>query len=234
MISCLYCPECGKRVAPTAKFCRNCGASQLEESPSTPPPAAGPAVIRTCASCGNPLSQDEKFCGVCGTREGEIRSQVIPTAPPASARHSPVPVVSPSLSCTSCGMVLNPGTRFCGGCGSPVKGDGIPAPSIIPSAIIASPSPHPQIIPSPSPQPSQQAAVRVCRSCGNVINPGDKFCGKCLAKVVDATSESPVVVKAAVPPVSPQLSPSPLPDPGIAASTVQFPGSGYAGPVGMS
>ena len=216
-----YCPECGKRVAPTAKFCRNCGASQLEESPSNPPPAAVPVVIRTCASCSNPLSQDEKFCGVCGAREGEIRPQVIPAAPPVSPPPSPAPVPSPSLSCTSCGMPLNPGTRFCGGCGSPVKGDGIPAPSTVPAAIIASPSPQPQYIPPPAPQPSQQAGVRVCRSCGYVINPGDKFCGKCLAKVVDATLESPVPVKVAVPPVSPPPPPPVIPDFGACTSSSQ-------------
>ncbi len=93
-----YCPECGKRVAPTAKFCRNCGASQLEESPSNPPPAAVPEVIRTCASCSNPLSQGEKTCGVCGAKEGEIRPPVIPAAPPSFLLSPPLHLCLPLCS----------------------------------------------------------------------------------------------------------------------------------------
>jgi len=44
--------------------------------------------------------------------------------------------------------------------------------------------------------------TRLCRSCGYVISPGDKFCGKCLAKVEDfpATPSPPPSLKAEVPP----------------------------------
>ncbi len=66
-----FCPECGKSVSPTQKFCRNCGASLFEESPAAaavPPPAAP-----LCRSCGAPLAPDEKFCGICGTKTGEFR-----------------------------------------------------------------------------------------------------------------------------------------------------------------
>jgi hypothetical protein len=42
-----FCPECGKPVAPKAKFCRNCGASQLEDVPSlvVPEPVAAPVAV---------------------------------------------------------------------------------------------------------------------------------------------------------------------------------------------
>ncbi len=185
-----YCPECGKQVAPTAKFCRNCGASQLEESPSNTPQAAVPEVSHACVSPG--------------AGEREIKPLVTPAATPASPLTppaAPAPVLSPLISCPVCGMPLNPGTRFCGGCGTPVKGDFIPD-SPAPAAIISSPPPPPKYSPPPAQQPSPSPGIRLSRSCGYVINPGDKFCKKCLAKVVDVTFEIPAPFEAAAPPVS--------------------------------
>ena len=166
-----YCPECGKQVAPTAKFCRNCGASQLEESSSAILPAQLPLATRTCASCGNPLSPEEKFCGACGFGEGEKLQQGSPAASPGSS--------SPPAT--------------------------IPAPTPVPPSLPSSPPPPNN--PSVVSQPSQPSAVRLCRSCGHVINPGDKFCKKCLAKVAEDfpaahTAPLPRNIEVPPPPVS--------------------------------
>ena len=171
-----YCPECGKQVAPTAKFCRNCGASQLEESSSAIPPAQLPLATRTCASCGNPLSPEEKFCGACGFGEGEKLQQGTQAASPGSS--------SPPAT--------------------------IPAPTPVPPPIPSSPPPlnNPSLVS----QPSQPSAVRLCRSCGHVINPGDKFCKKCLAKVADSPMNPPASNPEPVSMVSPV---SPLPPPSL-------------------
>gem|GEM_PF-567244 len=169
-----YCPECGKQVAPTAKFCRNCGASQLEESSSAILPAQLPLATRTCASCGNPLSPEEKFCGACGFGEGEKLQQGSPAASPGSS--------SPPAT--------------------------IPAPTPVPPSLPSSPPPPNN--PSVVSQPSQPSAVRLCRSCGHVINPGDKFCKKCLAKVADSPMNPPASNQEPVSMVSP-VSPFPPP-----------------------
>ncbi len=86
--------------------------------------------------------------------------------------------------------------------------------------------PSPPRVPDPGTRTSssQQAGMRVCRSCGNVINPGDKFCGKCLAKVVDATSESPAPVKYRFPWSPLRYSPSQIPDPGTETIPAQHQG----------
>jgi predicted amidophosphoribosyltransferase len=51
-----------------------------------------------------------------------------------------------------------------------------------------------------------QPAARPCRSCGNPIKPGDKFCGKCCARVVD---EPPVFSPSQKVPGLPVSPPSP-------------------------
>jgi predicted nucleic acid-binding Zn ribbon protein len=43
------CGECGAALAPTAKFCSECGSQ------------------RACAACGTPLARTAKFCSECGT-----------------------------------------------------------------------------------------------------------------------------------------------------------------------
>ncbi|MEI8331582.1 MAG: hypothetical protein WCF90_08055 [Methanomicrobiales archaeon] len=83
----IFCPECGKPVAPKAKVSRNCGASQLDDAfryrphrcagsstaPSSAPapvipiqpqqaPVVSPSVISSlCSACGSPLLPSEKF-----------------------------------------------------------------------------------------------------------------------------------------------------------------------------
>lgn len=172
-----FCPECGKPVAPNAKFCRICGASQLDDaqtipvstpvaapapvvSPPQPPqprqvpmqPVVQPVEQSVCSSCGSPLSSLEKFCGICGSRAG----QIAPAAPPAPP--SATPVYTP-----------------------------VPAP-----------------VPSPSQQPlpimGDSAGVRTCKACGNIIKPGDKYCSKCLVIVRDNQPQAAAPVRYPVQP----------------------------------
>ena len=223
-----FCPECGKPVAPpSAKFCRNCGASQLEEAPLTtmpalatspvpapaPVPAPGilpqppqsqqappaslkvpaePVVRALCSSCGSPVGPDEKYCGICGSPAGE---HPLPT-PPAPG----ISVPAPDSICASCGSPLPEKGRFCGVCGAGANSIAPPPPVSTPLKSTA----------PPTQQASQPPMVRLCRSCGNPINPGDKFCSKCLAKVVDDSMIASVPYQVPVPPVSPTPPPPPL------------------------
>jgi RNA polymerase subunit RPABC4/transcription elongation factor Spt4 len=141
-----FCPECGKQVSPTAKFCRNCGASQLEESPNIPATVQPPG----------PPSVPEGTRATSAEKTGELQPQAPSAVPTVSSPPSPVTEVPP-----------------------------------LPN------------IPSPSAQTPPPSGTRLCRSCGYVINPGDKFCGKCLAKVEDIPVNVPAPDQAPVSPGSP-------------------------------
>ena len=226
VITMTFCPECGKPVAPpSAKFCRNCGASQLEEvqlatmparatspvsapapvpapeippqppqsqqaPPASPQVPAEPVVRVLCSSCGSPFGSDEKYCGICGSPAGEHPL----TTPPAPGISVPASV----SICASCGSPHAEKGRFCGVCGA--SGSSIAPPP---------PLPHPLKFTAPPSQPSQPPGARLCRSCGNPIKPGDKFCSKCLAKVVDDSMIASAPYQAPVPPVSPSPPPPP-------------------------
>lgn len=62
---------------------------------------------------------------------------------------------SEGLTCTGCGAVNPPGTRFCSNCGTKLEA------------------------PSPAPEPE---AARTCSACGAPLADGMKFCGECGAK----------------------------------------------------
>ena len=62
---------------------------------------------------------------------------------------------SEGLTCTGCGAVNPPGTRFCSSCGTKLEA------------------------PSPAPEPE---AARTCSACGAPLADGMKFCGECGAK----------------------------------------------------
>jgi predicted amidophosphoribosyltransferase len=187
-----FCPECGKPVTAKAKFCRYCGASQIEDSQvqagaleTIPPPAPAPVPAETlCKSCNSPLDPGEKFCGSCGTRVGEQSS--------SSPRNEPV--VTPAApaqdaTCPSCGTPFSPGTKFCGSCGA------ILGPTAAPA------------VPVPIPV-SSPGNVRLCSSCGNPIKPGDKYCSKCLVKVKETAPE--ITQSAPVFPAAPALPAQPV------------------------
>ncbi len=48
----IKCPNCGKLVPKTNKFCNECGTKVVKE--------------RKCLRCGNVLAENDKFCGQCG------------------------------------------------------------------------------------------------------------------------------------------------------------------------
>lgn len=161
-----YCPECGKSVAAKAKFCRNCGASQVEDADVPSTPMVRPSEMVLCRSCGSPLAPDEKFCGNCGAKTSD--------APPAPAVSPP-----PAPACPSCGAPIDPAVKFCGSCG----------------AATAKPSPAPAQAPvSPPVQapPAASPAGYVCSACGNPLTGSEKFCGVCGSPAVAARPASPV------------------------------------------
>lgn len=143
-----YCPECGKSVSPNAKFCRNCGASQLEEPPV---PAASPVPVShepaACKSCRAPLTPEEKFCGNCG----------LPVNAPATPPQAPLQAApSPGRFCGSCGTPVSAETKFCGNCGLPVNAPAAPPQAPVP--------------PQPAPVPPAAPAAPTEKILGVIAN----------------------------------------------------------------
>ncbi len=88
----------------------------------------------------------------------------------------------------------------------------IPAPfeAAAPPVSPPPPPPFPSSEPGAAVSPTQSSGIRLCRSCGYMINPGDKFCKKCLAKVAEDFSAAPSPLRqppgdSAPPPVSPPV-----------------------------
>ena len=181
-----FCPECGKPVAPKAKFCRNCGASQLDEalSATVSEPVATPLAAPPVPS--------------------PTPAPVIPAQPPAPP--APPQVVTPPVSqftCNSCGSPLSPSEKFCGVCGARAG----PIATVLSAPAPAAPVSVP---PAPAaPAMGQPSGARTCSACGNVIKPGDKYCSKCLAIV----RENPPQETASYPPPVAVPAPSQVPIP---------------------
>jgi predicted amidophosphoribosyltransferase len=89
------CPRCNEVVKPGASFCMNCGAA-LNAQAQVPPP---PPLTRRCPSCQVEVSSASAFCTNCG--------------------YNMHVAVAPAI-CPNCGRQNNPGTKFCGGCGSQI------------------------------------------------------------------------------------------------------------------
>ncbi|OPX64653.1 MULTISPECIES: zinc ribbon domain-containing protein [unclassified Methanoregula] len=183
-----FCPECGKSVGATQKFCRSCGASLAEEppvaasapasapaaAPAASPPVAGPV----CRSCGASLAPDEKFCGVCGAKAGNaaVSAPAVAPSPVYQAPPPPPPVYQPPP----------------------------PAPAYQPPA---------QQYAAPFAAP----AGLVCKACGNPIKPGDKFCSKCLVKVPEMPVPAPAPYQPPAPAYQPPPPPQYTPPAPVAA-----------------
>jgi predicted amidophosphoribosyltransferase len=190
----LLCSSCGSPLGPDEKFCGICGSPAGEHPLPTPPAPeiSAPARVSVCASCGSPLTEKGKFCGVCGASVNSVNSPP-PLFPPISfdTPSAQQPSHPPRARlCRSCGNPIKPGDKFCSKCLAKVVDDSASAsePLQAPAPLVLSPPP-PLFTPAPSPPPAQPSGIRLCRSCGNPITPGDKFCSKCLAKVAD---DSPV------------------------------------------
>jgi membrane protease subunit (stomatin/prohibitin family) len=148
-----FCHECGKPVVPpSAKFCRNCGASQCEESqlPITP------AITPFPESAPEPLPVPGNAPPLPQFRQSYLPPQV------------PLEPVLPEV-CRSCGSPIHAYEKFCGICGSSL--DSIAKPP--------SKQPFPKIDSSPPRQPPQPATMKVCWSCGSPLSGTELFCGIC-------------------------------------------------------
>jgi len=104
-----FCPACGKSVGSLQKFCRNCGASLIEESPAASP--APPGVVfaagaLVCRACAKPIRSDERICSTCLARVPDI-----PAAAPAANPVRPPLAAVPGVS--SLCLLRQPGLRVC-------------------------------------------------------------------------------------------------------------------------
>ncbi len=102
------CPRCGGEVNAHAAFCIHCGSALHAAQPVASPVQAHPTT-RPCPACQQEVPIDTAFCIHCGQNMNAPVAQPVATAP---------------AFCTACGRQNAPGTRFCGGCGSPLSAPG--------------------------------------------------------------------------------------------------------------
>ncbi len=126
-----------------------------------------------CPNCGAARKQGALFCSSCGTKY------------PDTAGPSP----QQGVVCKACGNPIKQGDKFCSKCLVKVPDAGAvqPAPAAKPPAAPA---------PAAGTGPAAAAGV-VCKSCGNPIKPGEKFCSKCLVKVPDEVQAAVAAAKTA-------------------------------------
>ncbi len=154
-----YCQECGKKVAANAKFCRNCGASQLEES-ETVAPVVSPPV---------PAPKKPKA-------EAKPRPKAKPRPEPKIQPDPiPVPGPEPARTCSSCGKPVGPGEEKCPLCAC--------------AETISRRQPSQEPVPEPFPEPATPGTSppAVCTGCGSPLGVGEKTCGVCGAVVPGRT-----------------------------------------------
>jgi predicted nucleic acid-binding Zn ribbon protein len=206
------CSSCGSPVGPDEKYCGVCGSPAGEHPLPTPPLSVTsvPAPVSVCAACGSPVAEKGRFCGICGASVNSIAPSS-PLSPPL--KFTALPAHQPSQPpivrlCRSCGNPINPGDKFCSKCLAKVVDDSVSASELhqVPAPLVSSPSPQ-LFTATPSRHPAQPPGIRLCRLCGNPINPGDKFCSKCLAQVMD---DSPAT-QAQYQPPDPRVKPRTLP-----------------------
>jgi len=98
-------------------------------------------------------------------------------------------------TCRTCGAALNPGAKFCKGCGTSTDAAHIMQQTkqqTSPASVVQ--------------QQPQQATANICRTCGAVLNPGVKFCKGCGASTAAARA---TVTAVATPAPAPAASPAP-------------------------
>lgn len=192
-----FCHECGKAVVPpSAKFCRNCGASQYEETQLPITPAATPfleSAPEPLPTPGNtsPVPQSRhslphqpqvvlepaipKLCRSCSSPINADEKYCGICGSPMSEPDltvQPVAEIPTSASngvCTSCGSPLFETGKFCGICGASL--DSIVRPHSHP--------PVPKINASSAQLQPPPAIIKVCRSCGSPLSGTELFCGIC-------------------------------------------------------
>jgi hypothetical protein len=198
-----FCHECGKLVVPpSAKFCRNCGASQYVE-PQLP---VTPAATSFKESVREPFPVAGDTSPLPLSRQSNLPPQVVPE-----------PVIPEVWK--SCGSLINPDEKYCG-CGSPCSEHDFTVPhkqeiltptpfrvcTICGSPLLETENsaeyavrvhivlknpihnlPCPKLIHLPLNNPPQPPAMKVCRSCGSPLSGTELFCGIC-GKPVQSTS----------------------------------------------
>ncbi|TMF46767.1 MAG: zinc-ribbon domain-containing protein [Chloroflexi bacterium] len=117
------CPRCNGVVKPGASFCMHCGSSLSAHAVVAT--AQSQPLTRQCIACHSEVPMESAFCTNCGQ-----------TMQPSAA--APVSAAPAPAFCTNCGRQNAPGTRFCGGCGSPLAtGAASPTPPTVLWATVA-------------------------------------------------------------------------------------------------
>ena len=140
------CPDCGKEV-PSAKFCKNCGAtlpveeeaSPVEEEviPSEDEPDASldsDVDMVVCPDCGMEVPS-AKFCKNCGaTLPVEEEASPVVTDEVSSVEDEPAAGEDENDDkvkfCHACGFEIEGDIRYCPNCGADLHNSGIPTQTI--------------------------------------------------------------------------------------------------------
>ena len=133
------CPRCGGDVNASAAFCIHCG-SALRAAQSVANSMQVRPTTRPCPACHQEVPMDTAFCIHCGQNMN---------APVAAAQ----PIADAPVFCNTCGKQNAPGTRFCGGCGTPLTASQ-PAQS---GANYGQPGQYPPVQQQPYGQPQVQS-----------------------------------------------------------------------------
>ena len=97
------CPNCGKRMDKSVKFCKQCGAE----------------VLANCPHCNAKLKSKGYFCEACGKsitemknlQHKEIKQQISPVDDE----------IEPTFFCTYCGSQIDQNLSVCPACGESFK-----------------------------------------------------------------------------------------------------------------
>ncbi len=141
--------------------------------------------IVSCPQCGMDVAANATFCSGCGCQMNGAAA------------------ASSNSICTGCGARLEPGTRFCAGCGksvvteapapapvAPAPAPVAPAPAPVapaPAPVAPAPAPIPTPVPTPvaAPVAPVQPSARICTKCGAQYPADDDtiFCSECGGKL---------------------------------------------------
>lgn len=155
----------------------------------------------TCPSCGKSVPAGTKFCSFCGAPMGQtpvaaatpVEPQVYNTEPQVG--DDKLSIDDDKQHCPNCGEVIEPGTKFCVKCGTKIEAEeqnltetensaeaketSAEAPMEQTPVAVATPV-EPQVRDD---GPQMGDTEKHCPNCGEVIEPGAKFCVKCGTKI---------------------------------------------------